>query len=284
MPSPSSGGIAVIEMLNVLEGYDLKANGYGAAQNLNLVAESMRRAFADRAQRIADPDFVAGIPVAQLISKDYAAQVRKTINPNKASVSTPTTFTWPTESQETTHLSVADAKRTAVSMTDTLEYGYGSRIVVPGAGFPLNNELGDFNSAPEMTDDHGNIGTKANLALPGKRPLSSMSPTILAKDGKLFMVTGSPGGGYAGHPGGHDPGGASMAKTMSAAAFKAHCLEVLDTVANTSEPVVVTKRGKPVARVVPMLNKPTRLLGAMRGRIATVGDSVAPLGIPWSEA
>ena len=194
MPPPSSGGIAVIEMLNVLEGYDLKANGYGAAQNLHLIAESMRRAFADRAQHVADPDFVAGIPVTQLLSKDYATQVRKTINPNKASVSSPTTFTWPTESQETTHLSVVDAKRNAVSMTYTLEYGYGSRIVVPGAGFLLNNELGDFNSAPEMTDERGNIGTKPNLAMPGKRPLSSMSPTILAKDGKLFMVTGSPGG------------------------------------------------------------------------------------------
>ncbi len=194
MPPPSSGGIGVIEMLNVLEGFDLKANGYGAAQNIHLITESMRRAFADRAQHIGDPDFVSGIPVAQLISKDYATQVRKTINPAKASVSTPSTFTWPTESQETTHLSVVDAKRNAVSMTYTLEYGYGSRIVVPGAGFLLNNELGDFNSAPEMTDDRGNIGTKANLALPGKRPLSSMAPTILAKDGKLFMVTGSPGG------------------------------------------------------------------------------------------
>jgi gamma-glutamyltranspeptidase/glutathione hydrolase len=194
MPPPSSGGIAVIEMLNVLEAFDLKANGYGAAQNLHLIAESMRRAFADRAQHIADPDFVSGIPVAQLISKDYAAQVRKTINPNQASVSSPTTFTWPTESQETTHLSVVDAKRNAVSMTYTLEYGYGSRIVVPGAGFLLNNELGDFNSAPEMTDERGNIGTKPNLAMPGKRPLSSMSPTILARDGQLFMVTGSPGG------------------------------------------------------------------------------------------
>ena len=194
MPPPSSGGIAVIEMLNVLEGYDLKANGYGAAQNLHLITESMRRAFADRAQHVADPDFVSGIPVTQLLSKDYATQVRKTINPTKASVSSPTTFTWPTESQETTHLSVVDAKRNAVSMTYTLEYGYGSRIVVPGAGFLLNNELGDFNSAPEMTDERGNIGTKPNLAMPGKRPLSSMSPTILAKDGKLFMVTGSPGG------------------------------------------------------------------------------------------
>ena len=194
MPPPSSGGIAVVHMLNVLEGFDLKANGYGSAQNLHLVAESMRRAFADRAQHLGDPDFVGNIPVAQLISKDYATQVRKTINPNKASVSSPSTFSWPTESQETTHLSVVDEKRNAVSMTYTLEYGYGSRIVVPGGGFLLNNEMGDFNSAPEMTDERGNIGTKPNLAVPGKRMLSSMSPTILAKDGKLFMVTGSPGG------------------------------------------------------------------------------------------
>ncbi len=194
MPPPSSGGIAVVHMLNVLEGFDLKANGYGSAQNLHLIAESMRRAFADRAQHLGDPDFNSAIPVDQLISKDYAAQVRKTINPNKASVSSPSSFSWPTESQETTHLSVVDAQRNAVSMTYTLEYGYGSRIVVPGAGFLLNNEMGDFNSAPEMTDERGNIGTRPNLALPGKRMLSSMSPSILARDGKLFMVTGSPGG------------------------------------------------------------------------------------------
>jgi gamma-glutamyltranspeptidase/glutathione hydrolase len=194
MPPPSSGGIAVIHMLNLLEGFDLKANGYGAAQNVHLIAESMRRAFADRAQHLGDPDFNTTIPVAQLLSKDYASQVRKTINPNKASVSSPTSFSWPTESAETTHLSVVDEKRNAVSMTYTLEYGYGSRIVVPGAGFLLNNEMGDFNSAPEMTDERGNIGTRPNLAAPGKRMLSSMSPTIVARDGKLFMVTGSPGG------------------------------------------------------------------------------------------
>ena len=194
MAPPSSGGMGIIQMLNVLEGFDLKANGYGSAQNIHLVTEAMRRAFADRAQHLGDPDFNSGIPIAQLISKDYATELRKTINPNKASVSTPSTFTWPTESQETTHLSVVDGTQNAVSLTYTLEYGYGSRIVVPGAGFLLNNEMGDFNSAPEMTDERGNIGTKPNLALPGKRMLSSMAPTILAKDGKLFMVTGSPGG------------------------------------------------------------------------------------------
>jgi gamma-glutamyltranspeptidase/glutathione hydrolase len=194
MPPPSSGGIAVIHMLNLLEGFDLKANGYGAAQNIHLIAESMRRAFADRARYLGDPDFVSDIPVARLLSKDYATDVRRTINPNKASVSGPSTFSWPTESLETTHLSVVDGRRNAVSMTYTLEYGYGSRIVVPGAGFLLNNEMGDFNAGPELTDDKGLIGTKPNLATPGKRMLSSMSPTILAKDGQLFMVTGSPGG------------------------------------------------------------------------------------------
>ncbi len=194
MPPPSSGGIAVIQMLNVLEGWDLKAGGYGSAQNLHYAAEAMRRAFADRAQYIADPDFVPDIPVARLISKEYATTVRKTIDPRRASKSSPTSFTWPAESQETTHLSVVDAQRNAVALTYTLEYGYGSRIVVPGGGFLLNNEMGDFNAGPGLTDEHGLIGTPPNLAQPGKRMLSSMSPTILTKDGQLFMVTGSPGG------------------------------------------------------------------------------------------
>jgi len=194
MAPPSSGGIAVTQMLNVLEGYDLKANGYGSAQNLHLIAESMRRAFADRAQYLGDPDFVMNMPVARLISKEYADTLRKTINPNKASKSSPTSFTWSTESQETTHLSVVDANRNAVSMTYTLEYGYGSRIVVPGGGFLLNNEMGDFNAGPGLTNEKGLIGTPPNLAQVSKRMLSSMSPTIVAKDGQLFMVTGSPGG------------------------------------------------------------------------------------------
>jgi gamma-glutamyltranspeptidase / glutathione hydrolase len=194
MAPPSSGGIAVIEMLNILEGYDLKANGYGSAKNAHLIAESMRRAFADRAQYIGDPDFVTNMPVARLISKEYGETLRKTINPDKASKSSPTSFTWPTESQETTHFSVVDAQRNAVSLTYTLEYGYGSRIVVPGAGFLLNNEMGDFNAGPGLTTEQGLVGTPPNLAQVGKRMLSSMSPTIVAKDGQLLMVTGSPGG------------------------------------------------------------------------------------------
>jgi gamma-glutamyltranspeptidase/glutathione hydrolase len=194
MAPPSSGGIAVVEALNILEGYDLKANGYGSAKNIHLIAESMRRAFADRAQYLGDPDFVTNMPIPRLISKEYGETLRKTINPNKASKSSPTTFTWPTESQETTHFSVVDAQRNAVAMTYTLEYSYGSRIVVPGAGFLLNNEMGDFNAGPNLTNEQGLIGTPPNLAQVGKRMLSSMSPTIVAKDGQLLMVTGSPGG------------------------------------------------------------------------------------------
>jgi gamma-glutamyltranspeptidase/glutathione hydrolase len=194
MPPPSSGGIALVQMLNILEGWDLKASGYGAAQNLHYLAEAMRRAFADRARYLGDPDFVRDLPVARLTSKEYAATLRRTIHPTRASTSSPATFTWPAESPETTHLSVVDAQRNAVALTTTLEAGYGSRIVAPGTGFLLNNEMGDFNAGPGLTDTQGLIGTEANLAVPGKRMLSSMTPTILAKDGKLFMVTGSPGG------------------------------------------------------------------------------------------
>ncbi|MDP3719297.1 MAG: gamma-glutamyltransferase [Acidobacteriota bacterium] len=194
MPPPSSGGMAIVQMLNVLEGFDLKANGYGSAKNIHLTAEAMRRAFADRARYIGDPDFEKDIPLPMLISKDYANGLRKTIDPNKASKSSTTSFTWTSESPETTHLSIVDANRNAVAMTYTLEYGYGSRIVVPGGGFLLNNEMGDFNGQPGLTDDRGMIGTNPNLARPGKRMLSSMAPTIIAKDGQLFMVTGTPGG------------------------------------------------------------------------------------------
>ena len=194
MPPPSSGGIALVEMLNILEGYDLKSKGFGSAEAIHLMAESMRRAYADRAQHLADPDFTPAMPIGRLISKEYAAELRKTIDPAHASKSSPTSFAWPTESNETTHFSIVDEQRNAVSMTYTLEAGYGSKVVVPGAGFLLNNEMGDFNAGPGLTDANGLIGTEPNLAQPGKRMLSSMTPTILAKDGQLYMVTGSPGG------------------------------------------------------------------------------------------
>ena len=194
MPPPSSGGIGVIEMLNILEGYDLRAMGFGSADGIHVMAEAMKRAYADRARFLGDPDFNKDMPLARLISKQYAADLRKTIDPARASRPSPTTFEWARESDETTQISVVDANRNAVSMTYTLEQGYGVKIVVPGAGFLLNNEMGDFNAAPEMTTDQGLIGTKPNLAEPGKRMLSSMAPSILVKDGQLFMVTGSPGG------------------------------------------------------------------------------------------
>jgi gamma-glutamyltranspeptidase / glutathione hydrolase len=194
MPPPSSGGVALVEMLNVLEGYDLAKLGFGAAAEIHLVAESMKRAYSDRAHYLGDPDFNKNMPLARLMSKEYAAELRGTISRDHTVKASPTTFEWPHESDETTHISVVDGDRNAVSMTYTLEQGYGVKIVVPGAGFLLNNEMGDFNAAPGLTTAEGLIGTDPNLAAPGKRMLSSMTPTILAKNGALFMVTGSPGG------------------------------------------------------------------------------------------
>jgi gamma-glutamyltranspeptidase/glutathione hydrolase len=193
MPPPSSGGVALIEMLNILEGYDVKAMGHMSAQYVHHFAEAMRRAFLDRARFLADPDFV-DVPVQRLTSKAYAAQLRTSIDPARATASQPADVTLPAESMETTHYSVVDASGMAVSVTYTLEAGYGSKIVVPGAGFLLNNEMGDFNAKPGLTDADGLIGTDANLARPGKRMLSSMTPSILARDGRLVAIIGSPGG------------------------------------------------------------------------------------------
>ena len=194
MPPISSGGTALLEMLNLLEGYDLKAKGFGAADTVHLMAEAMRRAFADRARYLGDPEANPEMPIARLVSKDYARTLRSTIDERKASTSSPSSFEWSAESHETTHLSVIDAERNAVSLTYTLEDGYGVKIVVPGGGFLLNNEMGDFNAGPGLTTAEGLIGTEPNLALPGKRMLSSMTPTILSRDGKVFLAIGSPGG------------------------------------------------------------------------------------------
>jgi len=194
MPPVSSGGTVLVEMLNVLEGYDLAAHEWGSARNTHLMIETMRRAYADRARYLGDPAFNPSMPVARLISKEYAGSLRATISPDRASASSPSSFEWPAESSETTTLSVVDAGRNAVSLTYTLEAGYGSKIVVAGAGFLLNNEMGDFNAGPGLTGQDGLIGTEPNLAAPGKRMLSSMAPTIVAKDGRLVMVTGALGG------------------------------------------------------------------------------------------
>jgi len=194
MPPISSGGVALIQMLNILEGYDLAASGSGSAATTHLIIEAMRRAYADRARYLGDPVFNPSMPIEQLTSKEHAEALRQTIRLDQASVSSPDSFVWPAEGNETTHVSVVDGARNAVSMTYTLEQSYGSKIVVPGAGFLLNNEMGDFNAAPGMTTETGLIGTGPNLAEPGKRMLSSMTPTILARDGLFVMAAGSPGG------------------------------------------------------------------------------------------
>jgi gamma-glutamyltranspeptidase/glutathione hydrolase len=191
MPPPSSGGVALVEMLNILEGYDLAAYGFQSARSLHLMVESMRRAFADRARELGDPDFNPGLSTEKFISKEYATRLRSAIDPDRASTSSVGAVETPTESLDTTHFSVVDRERNAVSLTYTIELPF---TIVTGAGFLLNTELGDFNAAPGLTTAEGLIGTKANLAAPGKRPLSSMSPTIVSKDGELTLVTGSPGG------------------------------------------------------------------------------------------
>ena len=193
MPPPSSGGIAVVEMLNILEGYDLAKIERRSSAQVHLLAETMRRAFADRARNVADADFVE-VPVDRLTSKAHAMKRRASIDEGRASRSSPESFEWSRESDETTHLSVVDKDRMAVSLTTTLEQSFGSYIVVPGAGFLLNNEMGDFNPERGVTKTTGQIGTKPNLVEPEKRMLSSMSPTIVLRDGRPVLVVGSPGG------------------------------------------------------------------------------------------
>jgi len=193
MPPPSSGGVAMVTMLNLLEGYELGAMEHNSAEYVHLLAESMRRAYADRARFLADPDAV-DVPIHGLTSKAHADSLRITIDRDRATPSDLAQVAqWP-ESPQTTHYSVVDQNGLAVSVTYTLEQGYGSEIVVPGAGFLLNNEMGDFNAAPGMTTESGLIGTIPNLARPEQRMLSSMTPSIVAREGELVAVVGSPGG------------------------------------------------------------------------------------------
>lgn len=194
MSPPSSGGVTLGIMLNVLEGYDLEALGHNSAAYLHLLAEVMRRAYRDRARYLGDPDFNPDMPVEHLLSKEYAASLRQTINPWLASKSDPAELEQLAETSETTHYSVVDGEGNAVSTTYTLEQWYGSKIVVEGAGFLLNNEMGDFNPVPGRTDTTGLIGTPANRIAPGKRMLSSMTPTIVVRQDTTYMVVGSPGG------------------------------------------------------------------------------------------
>ena len=197
MPPVSSGGVALIEMLNMLEGLDLKSKGLLTAPALHLQIEAMRRAYLDRARYLGDPDFVS-IPVEKLTSKEYAKSLAAGIDATKASSSVELgkdiVTSTAAEPDETTHFSVMDKDGMAVTTTYTLEGGYGSHVVVRGAGFLLNNEMGDFNKKPGETNTRGDIGTAANLIDPGKRMLSSMTPTMVLRDGKVVLLTGSPGG------------------------------------------------------------------------------------------
>ena len=198
MPPPTSGGVTMLEMLNILERFDLAKLGDMSAAALHVEIEAMRRGYLDRARYLGDPDFVT-MPIARLTSKSYAKSLAASIDPAHASNSAElghdiVTQIASNEEEETTQFSIVDRSGNAVSNTFTLEGGFGSHVVVDGAGFILNNEMGDFNKKPGETNLIGDIGTPANLIAPGKRMLSSMSPTIVTKDGTLFMVTGSPGG------------------------------------------------------------------------------------------
>ncbi|RKZ88037.1 MAG: gamma-glutamyltransferase [Candidatus Parabeggiatoa sp. nov. 1] len=195
MSPPSSGGVHIVQILNMLEKDDIASLGHNSAATIHLMSETMKRAYADRSEYLGDPDFV-NVPIKGLTSKKYAAQLRAQIDPFKASTSldilpgTPPGY----ESDETTHYSVVDKQGYAVSNTYTLNFSFGSGIVVPGAGFLLNNEMDDFSAKPGVPNAYGLIGGAANAIEPNKRMLSSMSPMIVLKKGKAFLITGSPGG------------------------------------------------------------------------------------------
>ncbi len=196
MPPPSSGGIHIIQMLNILEGYeDLTALGHNSADYIHRLVEAMRRAYADRSQYLGDPDYYA-VPTAALTDKAYAEELRSTINLRRANKSLDIRpgLDLPAESPQTTHYSVMDAEGNTVAVATTLNFSFGSGYSVDGAGFLLNNEMDDFSAKPGAPNGYGLIGGTANAIEAGKRPLSSMSPTIVLKGGKPFLVTGSRGG------------------------------------------------------------------------------------------
>ncbi len=195
MPPPSSGGVHVVQMLNILEGYDLRAKGHNTADYIHVLAEAMRRAYADRSKYLGDPDFF-DVPVAGLTDIEYAAALRDDIDLEHASDSAdilPATEL-PYESDQTTHYSVMDKWGNAVSVTTTLNFSFGGGYTIDGAGFLLNNEMDDFSAKPGSPNGYGLIGGEANEIAPGKRPLSSMTPLIMKKHDKPYFVTGSPGG------------------------------------------------------------------------------------------
>lgn len=195
MPPPSSGGVHLIQILNALEGYPIGALGSNSSETIHLMAESMKLAYADRSEFLGDPDFVE-VPVAALTSKDYAADMRARI---RADFATPSEQIKPAdlapyESSETTHFSIIDKDGNAVSNTYTINFSYGSGLVAEGTGVLMNNEMDDFSAKPGVPNAYGLVGGDANAVEPGKRPLSSMTPTIVKRDGAVWLVTGSPGG------------------------------------------------------------------------------------------
>jgi len=196
MSPPSSGGIALLQLLQSVEPYPIGEWGWNSAETLHLMTEAERRVYADRAKHLGDPDFFK-VPSLGLLDAAYNENRMKTFNPDEASLSSEVTEGAPValvESEETTHFSVVDGGGNAVSVTTTLNGGYGSKVFVAGAGFLLNNEMDDFSIKPGFPNAYGLVGGEANAIEPGKRMLSSMTPTIVEKDGKLLMVLGTPGG------------------------------------------------------------------------------------------
>ncbi|TCL69733.1 gamma-glutamyltransferase [Rhizobium sp. BK251] len=192
-PPPSSGGVIICEILNVLEGYPLSYLGFGSSEAVHIMVEAMRYAYVDRNAALGDPDFVDN-PVSTLLDRSYAAAIRKKIDPYKAGTSKDLKPLGGKESTETTHYSIIDDEGNAVAVTYTLNGSFGAGVVAPGTGVLLNNEMDDFTSKPGVPNLYGLVQGEANAIEPKKTPLSSMSPTIVTKDGKPFMVIGSPGG------------------------------------------------------------------------------------------
>ncbi|MEM9255669.1 MAG: gamma-glutamyltransferase [Pseudomonadota bacterium] len=194
-PPPSSGGVHILQMLNILEGYDLQEMGHNSAAYIHYLAEAMKLAYADRSEYLGDPDFV-DVPVAALTSKQYAEALRRSIQADRAKAASDIApgKMLPKESKDTTHYSVADAAGNVVSNTYTLNFSFGSHIAIPGTGMLLNNEMADFAASPGTANAYGLVQGEANRIEPSKRPLSSMSPTIVLRDGQPWLATGSPGG------------------------------------------------------------------------------------------
>lgn len=196
-PPPSSGGVGILQMLGMLEGSGYDKSGAGSAATIHYVAEVMRRFYADRSEYMGDPDFFK-VPISRLLDPRYIASRRDSIDPNRATPSQQLHpgGLGPAESTETTHYNVVDSQGNAVAVTYTLNGWFGSGVTLPGLGFLLNNEMDDFASKPGTPNLFGLIQGEANAIQPGKRPLSSMTPTMLLRDGKLFMALGAPGGSF----------------------------------------------------------------------------------------